>query len=116
MPVRLALASVATPLAFVTAVPLATPCSVNAIAFPLTGDPAALNVADRAVVPPYTPLATARDSVVGVSDDVIVVGSLALLLAGVLSPPPLTTTWFVTVAGAVPATVTVAVTVTVTGG
>ena len=52
MPARLTLASVATPLAFVTAVPTALPFSVNAIVFPLTGEPAALSVADTALEPP----------------------------------------------------------------
>jgi hypothetical protein len=110
-PERLALAIVATPKALVVADPTATPFIVNAIVFPLTGDPAALSVADTTLVPPYTPLAAAADSVVAVSSvAVIVVGSLTLLLPGVTSPPPLTVTWFVTLGGAALATVTVTVT------
>ena len=52
MPARLALDSVATPLPFVTAVPTGFPFSVNAIVFPLTGEPAAFSVADTALEPP----------------------------------------------------------------
>jgi hypothetical protein len=110
MPLRLTLVSVATPLAFVTTVPTATPSSVNATDFPLTGNPDAVSVADTWLVPPYTPFAAATDNAVAAAAaGVIVVGSLAPLLAGVVSPPPLTVTWFVTLGGAELATLTVIV-------
>jgi hypothetical protein len=66
MPARLALEIVATPPAFVTAVPTELPFNVNAIVFPLTGEPEALKVADTLLEPAYVPLAAAGDSVVAV--------------------------------------------------
>jgi hypothetical protein len=51
MPVKLVFKR-ATPLAFVTAVPTEPPFSVNAIVFPLRGEPEAVNVADTLLEPP----------------------------------------------------------------
>jgi hypothetical protein len=63
IPARLALAMLATPEAFVVAFPTEFPLRVKETVFPLTGEPADVNVAERAVVPPYVPVAddTAKD-------------------------------------------------------
>ena len=52
MPARLTLASDATPLALVTALPALLPLSVKLIVLPLTGEPLAVKVAESEVVPP----------------------------------------------------------------
>src|SRR5262249_35355145 len=86
MPLRLAFESVATPLALVTAEPTLLPFSVNAIVFPLTGEPLAVSVADRFPVPPYVPLAVAVASLVLAALPVTV--SVLLPGAPELSPWP----------------------------
>src|SRR6266566_1492438 len=57
MPERLAPARLATPLAFVVALPTELPLRVNATVLPLTPEPPDVSVAERFAVPPYVPLA-----------------------------------------------------------
>src|SRR2546428_140109 len=64
IPLRLAFESVATPEAFVVALPTEFPLSVNAIDFPLTGEPPAVSVADSDTVPPKVPVAFATANTV----------------------------------------------------
>ena len=56
MPVRLTPLSVATPLAFVVALPTEFALSVNATDLPETGDPLEVSVAVSVAVPPNVPL------------------------------------------------------------
>jgi hypothetical protein len=66
IPLNEALFTVATPLAFVVALPAPTPFKVNVIVLPLTGVPplVKVRVAERFAVPPNVPLAGATVRVV----------------------------------------------------
>jgi hypothetical protein len=59
IPLRLAPLTVATPLAFVLALPAEEPLSVNVTVLPLTGLPLEVSVAESVVVPPNVPVAGA---------------------------------------------------------
>jgi len=62
-PVRLALLSVAVPVASVVAVPTVPPFNLKVMVFPLTPAPPEVRVADKFAVPPYVPVAAAADMV-----------------------------------------------------
>src|SRR5438445_9128820 len=64
MPARLTPSILATPLASVWPLPTPTPLSVKVTVLPLKPAPPVLRVADRSVVPPYTPAAGSAASVV----------------------------------------------------
>ena len=64
IPDRLALASVATPLPLVVALPTELPLRVKLMVLPLTPEAPEVKVADKLTVPPYVPLAELTDRLV----------------------------------------------------
>src|SRR6185503_2761812 len=82
-PARLTPETVATPLAFVCALPAPAPFSVNATGSFATGVPLFVSVAERLVVPPNVPVAEPTASVVAAAEDVSVKQTLALESDGV---------------------------------
>src|SRR5262249_57108286 len=83
MPVGLTPETVATPLAFVWALPALVPFSVNATGSFATADPLCVSVAERLVVPPKVPVAGSTASVVALADGVSLKHTLTLESVGV---------------------------------
>ena len=83
IPVRLTPGSVATPLAFVCALPALVPFSANATGSFATGVPLFVSVAARVAVPPNVPVAGATESVVAAEEEVSVKQVLTLESDGV---------------------------------
>src|SRR6186997_463291 len=86
IPVRLALASVATPFASVVALPTLAPLRLNATDFPATPLPPEVSVAARPAVAPYVPLAALTLSDVAAADETFVKQICTDARAGVSAP------------------------------
>ena len=84
---RLTPLSVATPEAFVVALPTEVPLSVKLTVFPLTATAPDMRVAERLTVPPYAPDAPDAVSVVAAAEFTVSANADDELEAWVLEPP-----------------------------